>query len=211
MADFFGRAFRSSVWLLLRPAVLSFAAWIALALLYLNLLTWAGASWSFSYAILVVAIFLILFSYFVIRAFTTVFRRNFKSAFGYVIACAVIVACFVQRVMIIDGVDFVKFYASRGFYSSCIKPAAELGDDAKFGFCESHLLGRDLVRLTVYDSSDGLALPEGAQSAVWSKFVASFEGGDSLFGVCSFSSRSIARHFYVVDFNCEEPPLVHRR
>jgi hypothetical protein len=115
----------------------------------------------------------------------------------------VIVFCFIERVMVVDGLDFVRFYASEGFYSSCI------GRDDKFGFCEKHFLDPNFIRLTIYDSSDGLALPEGRQSADWKKFVLSFEGG-SLFGVCPFSSRVVSRHFYFVDSNCEEPPLIQR-
>jgi hypothetical protein len=198
----------ASVWLFLRPAVLAFAGWVAFALLYLNLLPWA-ARWLVLYEIFVIVIFVVVFSYCMIRALTHLYRKSMRPAFAHALACMIIVLCIAEPLMIVNGLDLVRFYASEGFYSSCIKPAIALGGDAKFGVCEKHFLDPSVVRLTVYDSSDGLAFPEGSQSVQWKKFVLSLEGG-ALFGVCSFSSRAVSRHFYFVDFNCEEPPLIQR-
>jgi hypothetical protein len=198
----------ASVWLFLRPAAFAFAAWVAFALLYLNLLPWA-ARWLVFYEIFVIAIFVAVVLYCMIRIPTHLYRKNVRLALAQALACMVIVLCFVEPVMLVNGLDYLRFYASEGFYSSCIKPADELGRDAKFGVCEKHFLDPNFVRLTVYASSDGLSLPEGSQSAEWKKFVLSSEDG-TLFGVCPFSSRAVSRHFYFVDFNCEEPPLIQK-
>jgi hypothetical protein len=124
----------ASVWLFLRPAVFAFAAWVTFTLLYLNLLSWA-ARWLIFYVIFIIVIFIVIFSYCVIRILMHLYRKHVLLAFAQALACVVIVFCFIERVMVVDGLDFVRFYASEGFYSSCIKPAVELGRDDKFGFC----------------------------------------------------------------------------
>lgn len=198
----------AGVWLLLRPAAIALALWIAFAVLYLNLLPWAAA-WLVFYELLVIAIFVVFFCFCVVRALTHLFRRRMLLAIAYALACAVVILCLARPLTIVNGLDLARFYASESFYSACIKAAPELGGDARFGVCQEHFLDPNFVRVTVYDSSDGLALPEGNQSASWKNFVLSFEGAE-LFGKCSFSSKLAARHFYFVDFNCEEPPLIRR-
>ena len=197
------------VWEVLRPVLFVFLTWVALTLIYENLASWANR-WSLYLLMFGLVLFFFIFLYSVIKIVVHLYKKRARRAFASMLACIVIVFCFVEPARITNGVDIARSYAVGSLHWwSCIKPAAELGNDARFGFCERHFLSPNVVRLTVYDSSDGSAFPEGSESTQWKKFVMSFEDGD-LFGRCSFSSRRIMGHLYFVDFNCEEPALLRR-
>jgi hypothetical protein len=198
-----------NVWPLLRSTVFALATVVAFILLYQNVVAWA-ALWALVFLVGGLIILAVIVLYSAIRTVIHLYKGRVLSALANVLTCLVFIFCAVEPVRTVNGLDLARFYAFGDRYPlPCIKPAPELGHDAEYGFCGRHFLGPNAVRLTVYDSSDGIALPEGSQSAEWKAFVLSFEGGD-LFGECSFSSKKVGRHFYFVDFNCEEPALIRR-